>query len=69
MFNLFIKKILAIFRTSLYNVIFKIIKGLFFQAHFITAVPDITPLSLTLVDLNLSFNNFRVRFPLYSRYR
>lgn len=32
----------------------------FHQAHFIDTLPDITPMSTTLVYLNLSFNNFQV---------
>jgi len=33
---------------------------LYLQAHFITELPDITPLLRSLVYLNLSFNDFVV---------
>lgn len=31
-----------------------------FKAHFISQLPDLSPLSHTLTHLNLSFNNFTV---------
>lgn len=50
---------MTISKTVIFNTLREGGKKLSLRAHFISTVPDITPLSLTLVDLNLSFNNFR----------
>ncbi|KAL5260483.1 hypothetical protein ACHWQZ_G010578 [Mnemiopsis leidyi] len=50
---------MTISKTAIFNALKDGGKKLSLRAHFIATVPDITPLSLTLVDLNLSFNNFR----------
>ncbi|XP_063678875.1 uncharacterized protein LOC134814646 [Bolinopsis microptera] len=50
---------MTVSRTAVFNALKDGGRKLSLRAHFITLVPDITPMSLTLVDLNLSFNNFR----------
>ena len=59
---------MVIYRTLFFRVSFTIVSSnvnfkltLNFQANFISELPDIELLVNTLVYLNLSFNEFRVR--------
>lgn len=43
-------------------------RELSFKAHFISQLPDLSPLSHTLTHINLSFNNFTVSVAMHSTY-
>lgn len=53
------ESVMTISKTAVFNALREGGKKLSLRAHFIMNVPDLTPLSLTIVELNLSFNSFK----------